>query len=174
MAKDNATINNAVVVVDDGTREYPVVNKFGKLICKIHFRPADFSIIDRYNAMMLDFDKLVEPLKDLSLNNDGTAAFEKDWQVLKQVENNLKDRINELFDMDEADEIFKNRNPFSSIGGKFFCLHVLNALQAVVVAAVEEETKLSKQRMAKYLSDLEPVKPATEEQADAGAATDKS
>lgn len=173
MAKEAST-NKPVVVVDDGTREYPLVNTFGKLICKIHFRPADFSIIDRYNAMMTDFDKLVEPLKDLSLRNDGTAAFEQDWLTLKQVENELKDKINWLFDMDEADEIFANRNPFSSVGGKFFCLNVLNALQSVVNAAVEEETRLSKQRMAKYLEDIEPVKPATEEKTDAGAASDKS
>lgn len=168
------TINNAVVVVDDGTREYPVVNKFGKVICTIHFRPADFSIIDRYNAMMLDFDRLVEPLKNLSLNNDGTATFEQDWQVLKQVEDNLKDKINELFDMDEADKIFATRNPFSTVGGRFFCLNVLNALQSVVTAAVEEETKLSNQRMEKYLSDLKPTKSAAEEVTDAGTATDKS
>lgn len=173
MAKDKVTpINTGVVVVDDGTREFPIVNKFGKEICKIHFRPADFSIIDRYNAMMLEFDKLIAPLKDLSLNNDGTATFEKDWLTLKRVENVVKDKINELFDMDEADAIFAKRNPFSSVGGRFFCVNVLNALETVVTAAVEEEMKLSKQRMDKYLSDLEP-KPAAEEKADAGAATDE-
>ena len=174
MAKET-TINRGVVVVDDGTREYPLVNKYGKEICRIHFRPADFSIIDRYNAMMQDFDQLVEPLKNLSLKNDGTAAFESDWQVLKQVENNLKEKINELFDMDEADAIFATRNPFSSVGGRFFCLNVLNALQTVVQEAVEEEARLSNQRMSKYLSDLEPaVEPATEEQTDAGAVTKRS
>lgn len=174
MSKDKITpINKAVVVVDDGTREIPLVNKYGKLICKIHFRPADFSIIDRYNAMMLDFDALVEPLKNLSLNSDGTATFDKDWQTLKQVENELKDKINALFDMDEADEIFANRNPFSFVGGVFFCLHVLKALQSVIVDAVEEEAKLSQQRMSTYLNDLEPSKPTTEGAGNAGAATDK-
>lgn len=34
-------------VVDDGTREIPLVNKFGKLICKVYMRPADMSILDR-------------------------------------------------------------------------------------------------------------------------------
>lgn len=166
--------HKSVVVVDDGTREYPIVNKYGKEICRIHFRPADFSIIDRYNALMVSFDQLVEPLKGLSLNSDGTAAFDQDWQVLKQVEGRLKDKFNELFDMDEADEIFATRNPFSSVGGRFFCLNVLNALQTVVTTAVEEEAKLSQQRMAKYLADIESEKPAAEESTDAGAAAKKS
>ena len=31
-------------IVDDGTREIPIVNKFGKLICNIYIRPADISM----------------------------------------------------------------------------------------------------------------------------------
>lgn len=149
------SVNKTVAIVDDGTREVPVLNKFGAEICKIYFRPADLSIIDRYNHMMAGFDQMVEPLKNLSLNNDGTAAFEKDWQVLKQVEEDLKDKINALFGMQDAGKLFENRNPFSAVNGEFYCLHVLNALIAVVSSAIEEEAKLSKQRMAKYLSDIE-------------------
>ena len=171
MQKAN-NVNKSSVVIDDGTREIRLVNKFGKEICKIHIRPADFSIIDRYNAMMMDFDTLIEPLKALSLSNDGTVEFEQDWQTLKMVENTLKDRINELFDMDEADAIFAKRNPFSSINGTFYCVQVLNALQQMVAEAVEEEAKKSEQRMSKYLDDIEPT-PATEGTEDAGAVAEK-
>lgn len=168
-----ANVNRTVAVVDDGTREIPVLNKFGVEICKIYFRPADLSIIDRYNHMMAGFDQMIEPLKNLSLNNDGTATFEKDWQVLKQVEEDLKDKINALFGMQDAGKLFENRSPFSAVNGEFYCLHVLNALIAVVNAAIEEEAKLSKQRMAKYLTDIE--QPGTAEvSSNAGAATGQS
>ena len=143
-------------IVDDGTREIPLVNKFGKPICTVYMRPADFSIVDRYNALMHDFEDVVKPLADLSIRNDGTAEFEQDWQVLKIVENNLKQKINELFDIDEADEIFAKRNPFSSVGGEFFCLKVLTALGSVITEAIEEEAALSHKRMDKYLRDVEP------------------
>lgn len=169
MSKDKNSI-----VIDDGTREVSLVNKFGKLICKVHFRPADYSIIDRYRALMENLESLIEPLKSLALRNDGTTAFDEDWQTLKGVETVLKDKINELFDMDEADEIFAKRNPFSSVNGTFYCVIVLNALQDVVAKAVEEEAKKSEQRMSKYLDDIEPTKPATEGTADAGATTEKS
>lgn len=176
MSKDK-NINKNTITIDDGTREISLVNPFGKLICKIHIRPADFSIIDRYNALMMDFDALIEPLKSLTLKNDGTTAFEKDWQVLKRVEDTLKDRINKLFDMDEADDIFANRNPFSSVNGSFFCVQVLNALQELVAKAVEEETQKSEQRMSKYLDDIDldsmKSKPAAEESVNAGTTTEK-
>lgn len=141
-------------VVDDGTREIPIVNKFGKLICNVYIRPSDLSIIDRYEDLVKDFDKIVDPLKNLDIKNDGTASLEEDWKILKSVEDNLKQRINELFDMEEADEIFAKRNPFSSIGGEFFCAKVLHALENVIVAAINEEAQLSSERTAKYLSDL--------------------
>lgn len=140
-------------VVDDGTREVPLVNKFGKLICKVYFRPADFSILDRYDALMQDFDDIVKPLSALDIKNDGTAAFDEGWPVLKKVENNLKARINALFDMEEADAIFEKRNAFSSVGGEFFCTRVLTALGDVIQTAVKEEAALSEKRMAKYLKD---------------------
>lgn len=165
---------NRVVIIDDGTKEIPILNKFGQEICKIYFRPSDVSIIDRYNQLMTDFDKLVEPLQNLSLNNDGTTTFDKDWQTLKQVENSLITKINELFDMKDAGKIFATRNPFSSIGGQFYCLHVLQALETVVNDAIEEEAKLSKQRMSKYLSDIEQPDVPTEGSTDAGSTPEKS
>lgn len=144
-------------IVDDGTREIPIVNKFGKLICNIYIRPADISILDRYNQLTADFSEIVEPLKKLSIKNDGTAAFEEDWAVLKSVEGELKKRINALFDMDEADEIFAKRSPFSSVGGRFFCENVLEAIGGVIAEAVEDEMEMSKRRTDKYLSDIQPT-----------------
>lgn len=140
-------------VVDDGTREIPIVNKFGKLICNVYIRPSDLSILDRYEELMRDFEGLVRPLENVDINADGTAAFEEGWAVIKSVEAELKKRINTLFDMDEADAIFAKRNAFSSVGGEFFCTRVLNALSDVIVAAVKEESALSQKRMEKYLKD---------------------
>lgn len=162
-------------VIDDGTREIPLVNKFGKLICNVYIRPADFSIIDRYNTFMQDFEQLIKPLEELSISNDGTATLNDDWPVLKSVEAELKKKINELFDMDEADEIFAKRNPFSSVGGEFFCLRVLQALEGVIAEVIDEEAKLSQKRMAKYLSDNESTaKQTSEVNKNAGSASEKS
>lgn len=142
-------------VIDDGTREIPLYNTFGTLICKVHIRPADVSIIDRYNELMKNFDTVVAPLKKINIKNDGTATFDRDWEILKKVEADLMEKINALFDMDEAEKIFATRNPFSSVGGEFFCIRVLSALGQVITEAIEEEAALSKKRMSKHLKGLE-------------------
>ena len=89
-------------IIDDGTIEVKLENKFGKQICAVHIRPADISIIDRLNSLMDDFSDIVEPLKECDINADGTAKFESQWAAIKQVEAALIERINTVFDMDEA------------------------------------------------------------------------
>lgn len=144
-----------VGVVDDGTREIPLKNKFGKLICKIYFRPADLAIYDRYKALAADLEKIVAPLANIDIAADGTANTDTEWAVLKSVEADLKDRLNKLFDMEEADAIFTTRNPFSSVGGEFFCTRVITALGGVIEQAMQEEMQLSQDRVGKYLTDTE-------------------
>ena len=146
-------------IVDDGTREIPLVNQFGKLICNIYIRPGDLSILDRYQQLTDDFASMVEPLKNINVKNDGTVTFEEEWAVMKSVEAELKRRINVVFDMDEADDIFAKRNPFSSVNGKFFCENVIEAIGGLIADTVEAEVKLSKQRVDKYLSDIQPTSP---------------
>lgn len=144
-----------VFAVDDGTREVTLVNTYGKVICRIHFRTGELAIMDRFNALTEDLPEIVKPLEHVSMNADGTADDNDDnWAVIKRVEGNLKQRINALLDTDEADEIFKTRSPFSSIGGVFFVEHVLKALGDAIVAQIEEESALSQARIAKYLDDV--------------------
>lgn len=144
-------------VVDDGTREIPILNKFGKHICTIYFRPADFSIFDRYNELVSTIPDLVKPLENVSIKNDGTAEFEEDWAIISGVEKELIRKIDELFDMEEAEQIFAKRHAFSSVGGEFFCMRVLDALGDVITTAVEEEAAKSQARMDEYLSDIVPI-----------------
>ena len=161
-----------VFAVDDGTREVTLVNTYGKLICRLHFRTGEIAIVDRFNALTDDLPKIMEPLQRVNINADGSAADENDgWVILKQVENLLKRRINALLDMDEADEIFKTRSPFSSIGGVFFVERVLNALGDAITAQIREETALSQARIAKYTGDVSDNNGVI---GDAGAVTDNT
>ena len=131
----------ARITIDDGTREYTLENKFGQEICKLHFRPADFSIAERYNAMRGSFDDIVKPLESTTTNADGTARMDEDVKVLHEVDMAFRAKINELLDMDDADSIFCKRNPFSSVGGRFFCENVLDAIGDLIANAITEEAE---------------------------------
>ena len=162
-----------VFAVDDGTREVTLVNTYGKVICRLHFRTGELAIMDRFYALMDDLPKIIEPLNRININADGSTEEDdnRSWATLKQVEGALKQRINTLLDMDEAEEIFKTRSPFSSIGGVFFVERVLSALGDAITAQIKEETELTQARIAPYTEDLEN---GDEVSANAGAATENS
>jgi len=161
----------SVFAIDDGTREVTLVNTYGKVICRIHFRTGELAIMDRFNELTADLPKIVEPLERVDMNADGSAVDNNEgWAVLKQVEGTIKQRINTLLDTDEADKIFATRNPFSSIGGVFFVEHVLNALGEAITAQIKEEAALSQARIAKYVDDVAE----DEVNGDAGTVTDNA
>lgn len=161
-------------VIDDGTQAIPIENKFGKKICTIYIRPGDLSIIDRYKKVIADMPAIVKPLEDLSIASDGTTKAEDEWDVIKQVEAKLYELLNFLFDMDEAEDIFATRNPFSSIHGRFFCELVIEAIGGIIEQTIEQEAKQSRARTEKYLDDLNSAKAQPEVDADVRESTDNA
>ena len=159
MLKNTTAIpdNKTVFQLDDGTREITLVNSYNQIICKFHFRPSDISIMDRYKALTADFDKITEPLKNININPDGTTDENNDteWAVLRQVEGTLIQRINNMLDSKDADEIFRTRNAFSLIGGRFFVSHVIDMLGNVISAYLEKESELMNKHLEKYLNDID-------------------
>lgn len=155
--------------LDDGTKEITVVNPYGQVICKLHFRPGDVSIYDRYKALMDDLDSIMQPMADIGVNNDGTANSDAEWAVLKQVEDEIKKRINALLDSNDADGLFATRSPFSSVNGVFYVENVLTVLGKIIAQTIAEESKMSQDRVKKHLADL-----GKDVTVDAGATTDKS
>lgn len=147
--------------IDDGTKEYTIVNQYGKEICKIHFRPADLSLLDRYNAVSAEMVNALEPLREISLKADGTT--DESLDALKKAEETVIGKINELFDSDDAADIFKTRRAFSTVGGRFFCEVVLAAIGDVIAAEFEKEAQATRDRIGKYLP---------EDEQDAGAAAE--
>lgn len=147
--------NNNIFVIDDGTKPITLQNQYGQEIATLYIRISDIGIVDRYREMAKDLEKAIVPLKDIALNNDGTATFEKDWALLKQVEKEIIDRINALFDITNAADIFRTRNAFSSIGGEFFVEKVLAGIGNIISSGIEEEAKKAQRRTNKYTKDLE-------------------
>ena len=143
-----------VFVIEDGTKELTIENSFHEEICKIHIRPGDFSIIDRFTAMQNDFKNITAPLEGVELSTDGTAEGTEGWEKVKEVEKNLIDRLNQVFDSKDIGNLFVNRNAFSVIGGEYYAERVMTMLGEVVAAEMEEESKRVKKRLDKYTADL--------------------
>lgn len=141
-------------VIDDGTKEFTFTNRYGDEIGKMHFRGGDISILDRYNMLLTDFDKIVAPLSEITMKDDGTSSVDSDWSIIKKVEADLIERINAIFDSRDAQNLFTNRNAFSTINGEFYVEKVIEALGNVVAQEMTEENNKARKRLDKYTKDI--------------------
>lgn len=145
-------VANLTITVDDGLVEVPVENKHGDRIGVFYFRPTDVGIIDRFNSMAADFDKIVEPVENININPDGTADEEDAVTVaaLKQAEERLYAAFNKLFDGNFAEAFFAKMHPFSPVGGKFYAENALEAVGAFLSAQFNAEIRKVNARVTKY------------------------
>ena len=140
-----------IITIDDGTREYEIQNTYGQRIAVVHFRPGDISLADRYQTMRESFSDIVKPLADIDIKADGTAEDDAGIEALRKADAAFRGKLQELLDSDDVGCIFEKRNPFSSVGGRFFCEGILEALGGIIGDVMAEEAEASRKRTAKYI-----------------------
>ena len=146
--KDN---NNFSIVVDDGSVKESIKNKFGEEIGVFYFRPTDLGIIERYNKIVIeDFNKVVEPLMNYNINPDGTSDTDEGVKALNEASARLYELLNYVFGGDMAEGFFGKINPFSIIGGKFYCENAIAALGSYISNAHAREVKKLDRRINQY------------------------
>lgn len=140
------------IVVDDGMREVPIKNLKGDQIGVFKFRPTDFGIIDRFNKLTEDFDKIVEPLDNININADGTADELDNASVnaLHEAEKRLYTACDEMFGGNMSEAFFGSIHPFSPVNGIFFCETALTAVGQFIGKQFDSETKKINNRVKKY------------------------
>lgn len=149
---DEKTLKFNGITVDDGSIEAPIRNLQNEIIGSFVFRPTDIGIIERYNKVVGDFDKITEPLESVNINPDGTVD-EKDaaeMAAIKEAEQRLYDACNYLFGGNFAEAFFGTMHPFSPIKGHFYCENALNVVGKYISAQFDREVKQVNSRVERY------------------------
>lgn len=151
MAEDKV-LNFNGIVVDDGSVEVPIRNRQGDTIGVFYFRPTDIGIIERYNKVVGDFDKITAPLESVNINPDGTTAEkdEAEQAAMKEAEGRLYEACNYLFGGNFAEAFFGKMHPFSPVNGHFYCENALNAVGKYISAQFDREVKKVNTRVERY------------------------
>lgn len=149
---DEKTLKFNGITVDDGSIEVPIRNLQNEIIGSFVFRPTDIGIIERYNKVVGDFDKITEPLESVNINPDGTVD-EKDaaeMAAMKEAEQRLYDACNYLFGGNFAEAFFGTMHPFSPIKGHFYCENALSVVGKYISAQFDREVKQVNSRVERY------------------------
>jgi len=142
------------LVVDDGAERVPIKNKFGEEIGVFYFQPTDIGIIKRFNEVADRFQDVVAPLENANINSDGTGVESNDVAALEEAEKRLYDMCNYLFGGNLAEAFFGKMNPFSPVGGNFYCENALNAVSQYISNRMDAEAKKINARVERYTHGL--------------------
>ncbi len=144
--------NGMDIIVDDGSVKVPIRNKQGEEIGVFYFRPTDIGIIDRFNALANDFDKITAPLESVNIKADGTVdeKNEAEYAALKEAEQLLYAACDKLFGGNMAEAFFGKTHPFSPVNGHFYCENALTAVGAYISQQFAREVKRVSNRVERY------------------------
>ncbi len=111
------------IVVDDGSVKVPIRNKNGEELGVFYFRPTDVGIIDRFNDMAEEFDKITEPLESVNISADGTVdeKNEAEYAAMKEAEERLYAACDKVVGGNISEELFGKMLPFSPVIVRFYC-----------------------------------------------------
>ena len=138
------------IVVDDGSVEIPISNTLGERIGSFRFRPTDFNIIKRFQAVSDKFGDVVSPLINANIEPDGEGSDEDSIRILDEAQKNLFELVDYLLDGNASEAFFGKMNPFSPIKGKFYCEYALNAVGDFISKQFDEEINAINTRVSKY------------------------
>lgn len=143
------------IVVDDGAVKQSIKNKFGDEIGVFYFRPTDLGIVDRYNRVAAEFDKITEPLEHVDVKADGTVdeTNEAAVKALGEAKSRLFRACDYLFGGNFSEAFFGKMEPFSPIGGNFYCENALSAVGGYLSKKLDVENKRIAARVGKYTDD---------------------
>ena len=140
------------IVVDDGSVRESIRNKHGEEIGVFYFRPTDVGIIDRYNKIAADFEKITAPLENVNINPDGTVdeKDEAERAAMQEATKRLYDACNFLFDGNFAEAFFGSMHPFSPVNGRFYCENALDAVGKYISRQFDREVTKVNNRVNRY------------------------
>lgn len=151
----------AAIQIDDGMRRVPIENMVGQEVGVFYFRPSDIGILERYEKMLPQFDEILKPLENVSIGKDGEAADPSDTEtveVLREATKKINDLLDELFDGNFAEAFFGKMNPFSPVGGRFYCEGAIEAVGNYIEQTFGAEAEAMSEHVSKYTRQYEEPK----------------
>lgn len=138
-------------MIDDGTKEYTIVNRFNEVLAKIRISPTDVAIVGRLEEVKNDLKAVIEKIKEINLQSENGIT------TLKETEKLIGEKFDYLFGGNVSD-CFSKISPLTPIKGKYFCENVINMIGNFIDDAIIRETTDMQKRTGKYTQDLRPRK----------------
>lgn len=131
--------NKNVIIVDDGTKVFPILNKAKKKLGEFVFAPSDTNIVKRYKEVQT-FIENMKP-EDYPDGEDG----------LQKMESDIVNQMDYLVNADTKETFFKILGPLTPLhNGDYYFESVLNAVASVIGSEMKVRLERSEAKIRKY------------------------
>lgn len=142
---------------DDGYESFSINGDENRVI---RFNPADPNFMARYNEAMENINEAKKKFSGgIQLNPDGTPSEtdgekrKRACEVMRKVEDIIRENINYMFNSDVYDTAFAGQSPFCMVGnGRYLLEAFLCTIKPVMEGAIRKANEQSEKRMNKYLN----------------------
>lgn len=133
-----------IIQINDGSKTYDIQNQNGEIIASVTFKPNDFNILRRVDEVVKEMEEIIESIKDIPPSA----------KAISEKEDELKNKINDLFGSDVTTPFFNILGAFSPVGkGRLFVEDVMEKLIGIVRNEYENETAKEKEKLNEYLEE---------------------
>lgn len=136
-------------VVDDGYREIPVWNNLHEQIGTLRYNPTDLNIVNRYREIAGKFENITKAAIQANINPDGTGEDVESIDIINAAEKELTEALDFLLQSDSKRAFFSVVNPFTPIGGVFYCENVMEQLRVFISKLFDAELEKVNARVSK-------------------------
>ena len=147
-------MENFNINYDDGIRDF-TINGDPNRILKVNIN--DMGIIDRVQKATEDIKKDLTLMKSskIAINSSGDSAekkFEREAKVVREINNKLRKRFDQVFYKGASEIVFGTQNPLAlNSSGATIYEAFLKAFVELMKPSFEEAAKASQERMSKYV-----------------------
>lgn len=127
------------IIIEDDLEEFQVTSKSGDLIGVVKFNPTDNGIVERYNSVSEELNKLVR------------IPGESDMEFLERAEKKIKEIIDNVLNQKCSDIFFSVTSPLSVLeSGNLYCEAVLDGIATAIEEAAGTRIKRIRTKVNKY------------------------
>ena len=135
------------IKVSGKVKEYMIVNEKDEALGVIRVNVTDFEFFNRVKQAEVHIMDVVNRFKNL---HDQQMQTEEKFAKLSELDKEVKEQLNYMFDYDVSSVVFGNTNCLSIGDGLPFVTRFLQSIIPAIKRDLEKESRQSRQKMSKY------------------------
>lgn len=138
------------IKLDAGIRTYKVQFAGTDDTAEIRFNPSDPTLAVRFQTFEQRLQACIDKVGDIPLGEDGKPLAVEAVSKYAEFENELRREIDETFNADMSNVLFKHCAPLAIVNGEYFVVQVFSALAPLIRKAIDADHAAMEKHIGKY------------------------